>query len=76
MIAPHVDDQCPERARLANYLAMAIRDVYLRKQAYEDAKADRKNAEHLSTAIQKARDLQRQADHAFNRHIDTHGCKN
>jgi hypothetical protein len=75
MPAPHVDDQCPERAIFANDLAKAIRDVYLRKQEYEDAKANRKDAGHLSGALQEARNVQREADHAYNGHIDKHGCK-
>jgi len=74
-MATPAEDRCPERSALAYDLAEAIRDVYLRKQAYYVVKANREDTSELWETLQAARQSQLAAEHAFNQHIDQHGCK-
>ena len=73
-MATPAEDRCPERSALAYKLAETIRDVYLRKQAYYAVKARREDANELWETLQSARQSQFAAEHAFNDHIDKHGC--
>ena len=74
-MANRADDQCPERSALASDLAKSIKAEYVRKQAYEDAKAKKEDTGHLAAALRAARNAQRAAHRAFHEHIHKHGCK-
>ena len=55
-------------------ITLAIREVYLRKQAYYAVKTNRERTNKLWDTLQAARSSQLAAEHAFNEHIDQHGC--
>ena len=68
--------QCQERSALSTELAQSIREVYLLKQAYDGVK-NKKNEDTRRpwAALEGARNIQLAAEHAFNDHINQHGCK-
>jgi hypothetical protein len=70
------EERCADHAALAYDLAKAIREVYLRKQAYYAVKAKREDTSELWETLQAARISQVTAEHAFNEHIDQHRCNN
>jgi hypothetical protein len=74
-MANRADDQCPERSALASDLANAIKAEYVRKQAYEDAKAKKEDTGQLAEALRAERNAQTAAYRAFHEHIHKHGCK-
>jgi hypothetical protein len=56
-------------------VANAITEAYLRKKAYEDAKARNKDTILVWAALQAARDSLAKTGDALREHIEEHGCK-
>ena len=75
MTAPHVDERCPDRAKLARAVTGAIAEVYKQKGAYDNAKARKEDRIILWAALRVARAAQLNAEDAFRDHIKAHGCK-
>jgi hypothetical protein len=75
MTAPDVDEQCPNRAKLARAVAGAIADVYKHTGAYDNAKAKKEDRIILWAALRVARAAQLNAEDAFRDHVMAHGCK-
>jgi hypothetical protein len=69
------EEHCPERATLSQAVSNAITEAYLRKKAFEDAKAKNEDTILLWAAFQPARDALAKAVDALSKHIEEHGCK-
>ena len=69
------EERCAERATLSQAVANAITEAYLRKKAYEDAKARNKDTILVWAALQAARDSLAKTGDALREHIEEHGCK-
>jgi hypothetical protein len=69
------EQRCAERSRLADALARAVSDVYARSREYKAAKDRHENTLGLTLVLQTARDVERDAVHAYDEHINEHGCK-
>jgi len=70
------EDSCAERAKLATALGHCVSAVYDRRREYAAAKDRKEDTATLSVALQKARDAERDAERAYNDHINTHRCRN
>ena len=70
-----VKERCAERATLSHAVANAITEAYLRKKAYEDAKAKKEDTILVSAALQASRDALLKTGDALREHIEEHGCK-
>ena len=75
MTAPDVDEQCPDRAKLARTVTGAIAEVYKQKGAYDNAKAKKEDRIILWAALRIGRAAQQNAENAFRDHVQAHGCK-
>ena len=75
MTAPHVDEQCPDRTKLARAVTGAIAEVYKQKGAYDNAKAKKEDRIILWAALRVARAAQLNAEDAFRDHVQAHGRK-
>jgi hypothetical protein len=69
------EEHCAERATLSHAVANAITEAYLRKKAYEDAKARNEDTILVRAALQAARDALARAVDASSKHIKEYGCK-
>ncbi len=68
------EEQCAEHATLSHAVAHAITEAYLRKKAYEDARA-KGDPIVLWAALRTARDSLAKTVDALSEHIKEHGCK-
>jgi hypothetical protein len=69
------EERCAARATLSHAVANAITEAYLRKKAYEDSKAKKKDTILVWAASQAARDSLVKTGDALREHIEEHGCK-
>ncbi len=69
------ENRCKERASLSRDLAVAIKNVYLSKKAYYDARFKKQDTSDLWAALQTARVAELTVERAFNDHVNRHGCK-
>ncbi len=69
------ENRCKERGNLSRDLATAIKSVYLSKKAYDDARTKKRDTTDLLAALQAARAAELKVEHAFNNHVNEHGCK-
>jgi hypothetical protein len=69
------EEHCVRRAKLSHAVSNAITEAYLRKKAFDDAKAKNEDTIVLWAAFQPARDALAKAVEALRKHIEEHGCK-
>jgi hypothetical protein len=66
--------RCVHRVELGQKLADAIQDVYRLRAEAQSAQSGSATQDALLNLLQKAREDQRHAEHAFSEHVKEHDC--
>jgi hypothetical protein len=70
------DEFCAERARLSQPIVDAVAESCRAKEAYDSAKRNRLGKlVALSNALYESREAEREAERAFQGHVEQHGCQ-